>query len=62
MKTAHQFARELLSGPDLPVVVPKVVEYDEEGQMLTAVAVEMQAEDFNDQPMQVIRIDGTYAP
>jgi len=29
MKTAHQFARELLAGPDLPIVHPIVKEYDE---------------------------------
>jgi hypothetical protein len=25
--TAHQFARQLLAGPDLPIFVPKAIEY-----------------------------------
>jgi hypothetical protein len=28
--TAHDFARQLLSGPDLPILVPKVREYDDD--------------------------------
>lgn len=27
--TAHEFARWLLEGPDLPIMVPKVIEYDD---------------------------------
>lgn len=27
MKTAHQLAKELLAGPDLPIVTPKIEEY-----------------------------------
>ena len=28
--TSHQFAKQLLEGPDLPIRVPRVVEYDHE--------------------------------
>jgi hypothetical protein len=28
MKTSHQFARELLDGPDLPIMAPVVLDYD----------------------------------
>jgi hypothetical protein len=27
--TAHQFAKQLLEGPDLPIFVPAVIEYDD---------------------------------
>ena len=27
--TSHQFAKELLGGPDLPIFVPAVLEYDD---------------------------------
>lgn len=28
--TSHELARQLLNGPDLPIVVPKVKEYSED--------------------------------
>lgn len=28
--TSHQFAQQLLAGPDLPIWHPKVIEYDQE--------------------------------
>jgi hypothetical protein len=30
--TAHAFARQLLAGPDLPIFVPKVVEYSDDDE------------------------------
>lgn len=64
MKTAHEFARELLAGPDLPVVVPKVAKggYDDSGETLSPSAVEFDGEDVFEQPMKVILIDGSEAP
>jgi hypothetical protein len=32
MKTAHQFARELLAGPDLPIIHPIVLEYADDAE------------------------------
>ncbi len=35
MKTSHQFARELLDGPDLPIMAPVVLEYDHDVEEVT---------------------------
>ena len=34
MKTSHEFARELLAGPDLPIVTPIVAEYDTDAEYM----------------------------
>ncbi len=58
--TAHQFATLLLQGPDLPILVPKVKEYDDDEENCCATPVVVQDEGWNtekDEPCQILIID-----
>lgn len=56
--TAHEFARKLLDGPDLPIVVPKVVEYsdNEEDNCRPSAVSETDGIDHTEQPMRILII------
>lgn len=59
MKTAHQFAKELLSGPDLPIVVQTIESIKEEGEFADfepAEAFQYQMQDSDEQPIQVMMV------
>lgn len=55
--TAHEFARQLLAGPDLPICVPVVKEYDHDTEDMPAPVVnETDAETWNDKRIRVLVI------
>ena len=61
--TSHQFAKELLAGPDLFIMVPKVKEYSDNEEDCCAVPSVSKQEGHNnitDQPCEVLVI--SYQP
>lgn len=60
MKTAHQFARELLAGPDLPLVHPIVSEYADDAEHSgEPVATEEDGEDGEGNPIKLLILSYT---
>jgi hypothetical protein len=59
--TSHQFAKQLLEGPDLPILVPRVVEYDDEqGGLETPIVTQDEALTEDEESRDVLII--SYAP
>jgi hypothetical protein len=56
--TAHQFAKQLLEGPDLPIFVPAVVEYDDSDESAkTPIVTKIRGERTdNDEPCDLLMI------
>lgn len=56
--TAHELAKKLLDGPDLPIVVPKVKEYSDEDEdsCATPTVSNHEGRDPNDEPIEVLVI------
>lgn len=56
--TAHQFAKKLLEGPDLPIFVPAVVEYDDSDESVrTPIVTKIRGERTDtDEPCDLLMI------
>lgn len=54
--TSHEFARQLLAGPDLPIVTPRVLMHDDEEDSCSMVprVDEEQGEDAEGNPKRVL--------
>ena len=56
--TSHEFANQLLTGPDLPIFVPKIKEYDDDGNcFVEPVVAPITADDEHDRPHEILLID-----
>ena len=58
--TSHEFARQLLEGPDLPIITPKVKEYDDSGELMDPLFAQVDGVDDDGNPAPVLILD--YAP
>ena len=57
MKTAHELAKELLAGPDLPIYTPRVATYDDTAEDLPApVVTETDGETWDGKPCTLLVI------
>lgn len=57
--TSHEFAQKLLAGPDLPIGLPAVKEYDtDDGRIGEPVVSEVQGEDEDESPVKILIISG----
>lgn len=61
--TAHEFARQLLAGPDLPIVIQKVEKYSEDDENCSTTPIVVEEEGYNNVdecPCRVLLIDRAF--
>lgn len=56
--TSHQFASELLAGPDIQIVIPDSSKVPCEGACNDPIAIEVDGEDSDGNPKQMLLITG----